>query len=338
MTMMYSRFKVQSSKLFSGFIVGLLPLFILLGISGYLFAAGMTAIRLLEKAEVEKDKIRLGEIARIKCEDPELAKELRAIVIGKAPLPGRTRQIDEQYIRLRLKQNAIDLSQISLHVPRKVEVFRGFVEISKEKIKKIVLDFMHQKIPWKRSRVRVKDVRVNRNVILPKGKITYEVILPKNTDFLGTIPLSVIFRVNRHFQKRVWATVSIEMLAEVVITRRPLRRYQLITEDDIRLQKMDLAELPSNIITSCEEVLGKRTKSAINANVVLRSDLVELPPLVRRGDVVLMIAESDGLKITALGEVRERGRRGERIRVVNLDSKREIYARVLDSKTVKVDF
>jgi len=51
-----------------------------------------------------------------------------------------------------------------------------------------------------------------------------------------------------------------------------------------------------------------------------------------------MIAESDGLKITALGEVRERGRRGERIRVVNLDSKREIYARVLDSKTVKVDF
>ena len=117
-----------------------------------------------------------------------------------------------------------------------------------------------------------------------------------------------------------------------------MRRYQLITEDDIRLQKMDLAELPSNIITSCEEVLGKRTKSAINANVVLRSDLVELPPLVRRGDVVLMIAESDGLKITALGEVRERGRRGERIRVVNLDSKREIYARVLDSKTVKVDF
>jgi flagella basal body P-ring formation protein FlgA len=72
--------------------------------------------------------------------------------------------------------------------------------------------------------------------------------------------------------------------------------------------------------------------------VVLRTDLIELPPLVRRGNVVVIIAESDVLKVTALGEVKEKGRRGETIRVVNLSSKKEIYARVVDSNTVKVDF
>jgi flagella basal body P-ring formation protein FlgA len=91
-------------------------------------------------------------------------------------------------------------------------------------------------------------------------------------------------------------------------------------------------------VTTYEEVLGKRTKRAINTDEVLRTDHIELPPLVKRGDVVSIIAESDGLRITALGEVKKKGCRGERIRVLNLDSKKCIYACVLDSKTVRVDF
>jgi flagellar basal body P-ring formation protein FlgA len=72
---------------------------------------------------------------------------------------------------------------------------------------------------------------------------------------------------------------------------------------------------------------------------VLRSDLIEFPPLVKRGDVVLVVAESGGLRITTLGMVKQReGRRGERIRVENIDSKKSLYGRVLDAKTVKVDF
>jgi len=97
--------------------------------------------------------------------------------------------------------------------------------------------------------------------------------------------------------------------------------------------------LPSSFITSYEEILGKRTRKAIDANTVLRPDLIEFPPLVKRGDVVTVVAESGGLRITALGVVKERsGRRGDRIRVENLDSKKSIYAQVVDSKTVKVDF
>jgi len=45
------------------------------------------------------------------------------------------------------------------------------------------------------------------------------------------------------------------------------------------------------------------------------------------------------MRITAMGVVKEReGREGERILVENLDSKKGIYAQVVDSKTVRVDF
>ena len=52
----------------------------------------------------------------------------------------------------------------------------------------------------------------------------------------------------------------------------------------------------------------------------------------------MIVAESDGFKITALGQVKKRGRLGERIPVINFDSKKILYARVVDANTVKVDY
>ncbi len=329
---------VHSLRSLLGFTVCFLAFFLIQGSLYHLSAAGNYTIRVFERPELKSDRIRLGEIAEIKGEDLALLKKLRGIVIGKSPLPGKSRSIDSDYIRIRLKQNGIDLSQIKLQVPIKVEVSRSFIEISKEKIEKIVLDSVYGLIPWKKDQVRIKKICVRNSALLPKGNITYKVVAPKSTDFLGNVTLSVLFKVNRHFEKKIWVTVNIEVLTEMVVTKRPLRRYHVITEDDIHMKKMDLSKVKSNAVTTYEEALGKRTKRAINTGEVLRTDHIELPPLVKRGDVVSIIAESDGLRITALGEVKKKGCRGERIKVLNLDSKKCIYARVLDSNTVRVDF
>jgi len=311
----------------------------LTGMQPRLSEAGLISIRGLEKAEIDSDSIQLGQIARIGGDDPVLVQRLKRIVIARAPLPGKSRHLNENYIRLRLKQEKIDLSQIRLASPKGIEVIRGFVEITKEDIKRAVSDFIYASIPWDREKVKIRDIRVRDNVILPKGKITYSVEPLKNTDFKGSVPLPLHFKVNGSFHKRVLVTADIEVLAEVVVTKRPLKRHRRITEDDIEVREKNLAELPSNIILDYEEVLGKRAKRNIGANRVLRSDLIEFPPLVKRGDVVLIVAESSGLRITALGMVKQReGRRGERIRIENIDSKKSLYGRLLDAKTVKVDF
>ena len=70
----------------------------------------------------------------------------------------------------------------------------------------------------------------------------------------------------------------------------------------------------------------------------MRSDHIELPPLVKSGDIVKIVIESDGFKITTLGKAKQKGRRGEMIKVINVDSRKAIYARVLDSTCVKVDY
>ena len=315
---------------FALFLTGMLP---------RLSVAGLISIRGLEKAEINSDVIHLGQIARIRGDDPVRVQRLAGLVISRAPLPGKSRRLNENHIRLRLKQGKVDLSQIRLDAPKGIEVIRGFVEITREDIKRVVSDFIYANTPWDREKVRIRNIRVNAGVILPKGKITYSVEPLKNTDFKGSVPLPLHFKVDGRFQKRILVTADIEVLAEVVVTKRPLRRLRRITEDDIEIREKNLAGLPSNVILDYEEVLGKRARRNIGANTVLRPDLVEYPPLVKRGDMVVLVAESGGMKITALGMVKQReGRLGDRIRIENIDSKKSVYGRVLDSKTVKVDF
>ena len=301
-------------------------------------AADLTRIRILPNVQINDENILLGRIAGIEDRDPLLVQKLNSIVVARAPLPGESRTLKKQVFKMRLKQNGIHLSQLALHIPAQVVVTRNYIEVSREKIKILVSDYIQKNILRDHADGSIKDIQVADSLRLPNGRITFKVIPPRNRDLVGKIPFSVHFDVNGKFYKRVWATATVEVLAEVVITKKPLGRHKPITEDDIELLKMDLAKLPSSVITDPEAVLGKRTRRAIGAKTVLRTNLIESPPLVKRGDVVVIIAESSGFIITTLGQVKKKGRLGESIPVMNYDSKKILYARVLDSSTVKVDF
>ena len=79
-------------------------------------------------------------------------------------------------------------------------------------------------------------------------------------------------------------------------------------------------------------------KHTIKEDTCLKEWMVEKAPIVNRGDMVTILAESGDLKVTVPGMVLERGYLGEVIRVQNFMSKRRIYARVINSPTVMVDF
>jgi flagella basal body P-ring formation protein FlgA len=164
------------------------------------------------------------------------------------------------------------------------------------------------------------------------------VAAPRNTALSGSLPLTVTLKVNDDFEKRMLVTAVVEVLVNAVVTTRPLGRFKPIEESDLEVRPVDLSGLPSDYIADPEAVLGKRTRRLLDANTVLRPDLVESQPIVKRGDRVRIILESAGMRITAAGEVKQKGCLGERIPVANLDSNKVIQARVVDTQTVKIDF
>ena len=188
------------------------------------------------------------------------------------------------------------------------------------------------------ERVQVKEIRGAESMVLPKGRLSWQVTAPRNSPLTGSVPLAVTLKVNDDFERRLNVTAVVEVRVKVVVSSRPLGRYKPIEESDILIREADLTGLPADFISDPEAVIGKRTRRAVDANAVLRPDLVELPPVVKRGDRVRIVAESAGMRISAAGEVKQKGCVGERIPVVNLDSNKVIYARVVDGQTVRIEY
>ena len=332
-----TRFDYQQYRLYAIYVISLLAL-LLPAATCNISASELTRIQIPEKVQTAGDKILLGDIASITGSDSPLIQQLSAIIVGRAPQPGNSRRLDRGMINTRLKQNRIDPAILVLNMPASISVSRSCVKVSPEKIKEMVADYISKNILPGNPDATIKGIQVSDSLRLPVGTVTYEVSAPRNRDLVGQVPFAVKFNVDGKLYKRVWANVSIEVLAEVVITSKPLGRHKPITEDDIMVLRMDLAKVPSDVITDPQTVLGKRTRRAIGSKTVMRANLVEFPPLVRRGDVVVIVAETQGLKITALGQVKKKGALGDRIPVLNFDSKKVLYARVMDANTVKIDF
>lgn len=311
---------------------------LLWGVAGLARAAGPTSVRCHEQADIAADQILLGSIAQVDGSDETLVRRLEAVVLGRAPLPGKTRALDRATILTRIKQSGIDPAQLDLQIPPDVVVTRTAVTVGREQIEQIIRGYIQQQAAGAADELRIKDIRISEPVVLSQGPLTTRVVAPKNTEWVGTIPLSVVFNVGEEPEKRVWVTVSLERMTRVVVARRPLGRYKPIDDDDLEVKAVDAAGLPADCITNPETVIGKRTRRPVDTGTVLRPELVEFPPLVKNGDRVRIIAETSGLRISAFGQVKQKGCQGELIQVMNLDSNKVVYARVVDSQTVKIDF
>ncbi len=301
--------------------------------------AGPTSVRVFDRVEIDGDQVLLGAIARVDGDDAGRVRALQEIVLGRSPLPGKSRALDEALIRVRLKQAGFDPAEIDLQVPGEVQISRGTVELSRERIEVIAAGWIHDQLRERGlDRAQVREIRGLESLVLPRGRLTWQVAAPRNAPLAGNVPFAIIFKVDDEAERRVNLTAVVEARVQAVVSRRPLGRFKPIEASDLELREIDLAGLPADYIAEPELVIGKRTRRAVEANTVLRPDWVELPPVVKRGDRVRIVAETAGLRISAAGEVKQKGCVGERIPVVNLDSNRVIHALVLDAQTVRIEF
>ena len=202
------------------FVVGLVAFALLSATVGNIYASDWTRVHILGNVQIDEETILLGHIAKIEGNDPQMTQKLSGIVVGRAPLPGHSRKLDGARIKTRLKQNRIDLTQLVLDLPPSITVSRSFIDVSQEKIKELVSDHISANLLSGNSNASIKSIQVSEGLRLPNGRITYKVAAPRDRDMVGQVPFSVNFDVNGKLYKRIWTTVTIEVLADVVITKK----------------------------------------------------------------------------------------------------------------------
>jgi flagellar basal body P-ring formation protein FlgA len=188
------------------------------------------------------------------------------------------------------------------------------------------------------KRVEVSEIRGYEPMTLPPGDFYSEVSFPDQAMRGGTHSGSIRFIVNGREIKKVRVTARIRIIAEVVIARSYLKKHQLLQEKDLMRSHKDISLLPPDVVTDPDQLIAKRTTLAVNGHEVFRRGMVERAPLVKKGDRITLVVDNPFFRIMSVGEVQEEGGRGERVRMVNVSSKKEVYGRVLDANTAQIDY
>lgn len=329
--MMFSRFLGIPVSLLAAWLVLCVP-----PVSG---AERNLEIRISEEATIHGDTVTLGAIAAFDPAGDPRVPGLEALEVASAPAPGSSYRFNRHFLDYKVG-SALggEENGITLEIPSALVIHRAAQVITSARMEEIFREHLRRNAPWSPEEMVVEDVRVPEDLALPEGNLRWGIRNNGNADYLGNISASLTFTVDGRAVRKAPVSARIAVTLDVVQATRNIHRGEVVKKDDLRLTRETTTRRTGDALTSLEEAIGKKAARSIRMGRTLTSVMVEDPPVVEKGNSVTIVAENDILRITTRGEALEDGRQGDRIRVRNLQSGKEIFSTVEAPGWVKVLF
>lgn len=113
-------------------------------------------------------------------------------------------------------------------------------------------------------------------------------------------------------------------ISETVIAKRTIRAQEILSQADLRV----IAETVPGMANNVEAIAGLEARRIIYAGRPISMNDVGPPALVDRNQVVLLAYRTGGLVIKTDGRALGRGGMGDRVRVINLESRTTVSGRI----------
>lgn len=226
---------------------------------------------------------------------------------------------------------------ISKNNPQNVS-YKSSQTIPEAKFRAIFQNYLYNNLHNPGCDVVLSKLKINGNVPVPAGTISFKSYQKGKRRFEGHVSLIVVIMVNGVVKNKIKLSGWVDIFQPVVCASRDIKRGERISKDDLYFVKRNLSHLSSNIVTDMNEVIGFMAKHNVKKDTSLKEWMFVKFPIVDKGDIVTIIAESRDIKITAPGLILMKGYTGDLVKVQNLMSKKEIYAKVVNGSIVAVDF
>jgi flagella basal body P-ring formation protein FlgA len=188
---------------------------------------------------------------------------------------------------------------------------------------------------WEAEQIEVRALSYKPVPVRP-GKLGLRVAKPTKGISPGVQSFLLAAEVEGKEESQIWVRTEIKVHDNVVVSARPLARRQVIGAADVRLDWREVGSSAPRPFTKIEDAIGKQISRATNANEVLSPALADLPQVVRHGGAVILVYETERLRVEAVGEAVQGGKVGDVIRVKNPASGKMLQGVVLDGRTVKI--
>lgn len=312
---------------------------LLVGLVPALASAGVT-VRVAPEATVQGNEISLGDVATVQGDEP-LARRLRKLVVGPAPLPGASQRLDPGYLRLRLSEAQLEPSKVHLVIPDEVLVTRAFQVLTGQAMVDAASHEVRQRLaaqPGARGPWAVVVASRPADLRIPAGTVELVAQVQGDPATQSSLGATVAIKVDGRAFQTVPLGLRVGRYQDVVVAARPLDPRSPITAGDLRIEPRASTEIPDGALSSLPDLADLDVTRPLREGEALTAALVRHRVLVKRGELVTLLLEGPGFRIVAQGVASADARRGETIKVVNATSKREAVGKVDGPGVVRVLF
>lgn len=125
-------------------------------------------------------------------------------------------------------------------------------------------------------------------------------------------------------------------MVEVVVARSQQVRDSVLDPADLAMEERDITRLRQGYLTDPAALAGQRLRRSVAAGQALQPGMLKVDPVVKRGQRVTLVAMSGTFEVKMAGLALANGAEGQRIKVRNLSSEREIEGVVRSAQRVEV--
>jgi len=297
-------------------------------------------IEIRDKVTLPEKQMVLGDIAYVSCNNPSLLERINNIFIGNTPWPGNVRKIEKDVINARLMDEGIDFKGITYGSTTSSLITVESIAITGEEIIRKAKEYLLSKLSRPESEIIIESDRPPMDKLLPAngGDIRWEISQIDANKDRGNVQLVVRISIDEKQYLKIPVFFTIRTYEDIAVPNKKIDRHDILAMDDLVIKRMETTKLAGLTFDNAEELAGKRAIRSIQPNIPITAEMIDNPPLIKKGDFIKVSVQSGNLHIVTKGVAKEDGYVGKVIRIKNTDSNKELYGKVEDSTTVKIIF
>lgn len=156
----------------------------------------------------------------------------------------------------------------------------------------------------------------------------------KNTPIQTKTSIKAICRGDKPWSTFISARVSLKQ--DIVTVKHELPRHHVLDASDLTTIVKDISGLRRGYSTDIQSLVGMQLKRNARSGSVIYSHQLQLPDIIKKGDLVTVITRRGGLVVSTSGVAMNDGSKGEKIRVENQRSERILQATIVGPGSVEV--
>lgn len=188
--------------------------------------------------------------------------------------------------------------------------------------------------------IEVYTTRTLKNFNVPEGRIKISISNNKYSA-IGrhyTIPVNIF--VENQKIKTLYVNVKAKIFRTVVKTNSAIKKSDTITLDNLITERTDITKVKNkdDLYTNKNKLSGMIARNYIPKGKPLTTSHVEYPPLVEKKKTIKVNASIGNIQATLYAIALENGKKGDVIKVMNPDTKKQFLAKVIDTNLATIAF